>query len=1419
MVSGKTLPGGDPYLQRQNEPSLAMSSRNARHLVAGANDYRTVDIPGLPDGSETGDSWLSLFKSFDGGETWQSTLIPGYPQDTSPQGLASPLHGYTAGADPVVRAGTHGLFYYSGIVFNRVTNQSRLHVSTLIDLNNKENGDVATARDPIQFAGTVAVDTGNSGQFLDKPWLAVDIPRAGARTRTFNVGGVSQTVPCGNVYLAWAEFVGSQHTKILVSRSQDCGLTWSTGTKVSEGNLVNQGASVTVGPDGTVYVVWRRFATSSEGDAILFVKSTDCGDKFSKPAVIAPASGSMFLPFDQASNPLQSPYLTAFRTNSYPTIAASANGRVHVAWAQRPAPGGFARIVMAVSTNGGTTWSAPAAVDDGPLTDDTGGSFDRGHQFMPALTSRAGRLMLLYYDTRLDHTAGKFEPTQPYPDNQGRFYLETREPVGQADLDADAVHTPTVDDANLTERRHTIDVRLAQLNLCTPGASFATARASRAPFGVADFLKGEVQQLKFNPPNLPLFGLGKIPFVGDYIDIAGSDFTVDAAGNWSFNSACGLAPVFQAAWTSNEDVKPPPDGIWANYTPVGKPGCDPDRVGMRNQNVYSGRVTEGLLVSSPQTAKPLKPFDGTQASVRAFVVLVQNLNDTQRTFRLHVANQPAGGKASFIKWTLDGPAFSDLDVDIGPGSGVSRPVFATSTDPSATIRVEVTETSGGGLAGFVVLNADPTNVPLSDPDGGPAGVNTVEIYTPSVSNPSVYNPSVYNPSVSNPSVSNPSVYNPSVYNPSVSNPSVYNPSVSNPSVYNSTEANPSVSNPSVYNSALVNAPISDASYAVTNGGNTAASYRVQLVGDSTAVLPGRLQLLVTKNQLSPTSDGCSLVETAQSTVLANVANPPIVAPGTSLGPELEDSAVTNTTFSLRPGETGYVTLRGPYSLAQMGMIASAVAPAVIPHPTDPSNPEYTAPLAITSNGTLPEATFGVPYSADLAVFGGQTPYVLSASGLPAGLVVGGGFISGTPAEAGTFTPTVVVTDAAQPMGTTVTRSFSLTVAKVASATSVASSASSAVFGQPVTFTATVTGPMGAGSPTGTVTFFDGSTSLGSATLAGGQAALSTSSLAIGSHPVTAQYAGDQNHLGSTSAGLLQTVSQAATTTAITDDAPDPSFVGHAVTVSVSVSVAGPGAGAPSGTVTVTDGTVSCVVSNLTATTPATGSCSLTFATAGTKALTAVYSGSGDHAGSTSASAAHTVIDAATTTTLTSARNPSAFCQPVTFTATVTGPAGAGVPTGTVTFKDGNTALGTVPLNGSGGAALTTSGLSRGTHTITAVYSGGGGLAGSTSAPLVQTVGKAATTTTLTSSPNPSLYCKKVTFTAAVTGPAGAGTPTGTVTFKKGSTPIGTGTLNASGVATFSTTSLPRGRYSITAVYGGSSAFEGSTSAPVTQTVN
>ena len=117
MVSGTELPGGDPWLQRQNEPSVAVSTRNPLHLLAGANDYRTVDmafsegnLPGKAQGAMAGDAWVGVYKSFDGGESWASDLIPGFPQDNSAVGAASPLKSFSTAADPIVRAGTNGLF-------------------------------------------------------------------------------------------------------------------------------------------------------------------------------------------------------------------------------------------------------------------------------------------------------------------------------------------------------------------------------------------------------------------------------------------------------------------------------------------------------------------------------------------------------------------------------------------------------------------------------------------------------------------------------------------------------------------------------------------------------------------------------------------------------------------------------------------------------------------------------------------------------------------------------------------------------------------------------------------------------------------------------------------------------------------------------------------------------------------------------------------------------------------------------------------------------------------------------------------------------------------------------------------------------------------------------------------------------------
>jgi hypothetical protein len=152
-------------------------------------------------------------------------------------------------------------------------------------------------------------------------------------------------------------------------------------------------------------------------------------------------------------------------------------------------------------------------------------------------------------------------------------------------------------------------------------------------------------------------------------------------------------------------------------------------------------------------------------------------------------------------------------------------------------------------------------------------------------------------------------------------------------------------------------------------------------------------------------------------------------------------------------------------------------------------------------------------------------------------------------------------------------------------------------------------------------------------------------------------------------------------------------------------------------------------------------------------------------------------------------------------------------TGTVTFKDGGTTLGTGTL-GSGTATYSTSSLSVSSHSITAVYGGDTNYNTSTSSTLTQTVNKAATSVVLASNSNPSTYGGSVTFTATMT-PSAA---TGTVTFKDGGTTLGTGTLS-SGTTTYSTSALKPGRHSITAVYGGDTNYNTSTSSTLTQTVN
>jgi FtsP/CotA-like multicopper oxidase with cupredoxin domain len=387
-----------------------------------------------------------------------------------------------------------------------------------------------------------------------------------------------------------------------------------------------------------------------------------------------------------------------------------------------------------------------------------------------------------------------------------------------------------------------------------------------------------------------------------------------------------------------------------------------------------------------------------------------------------------------------------------------------------------------------------------------------------------------------------------------------------------------------------------------------------------------------------------------------------------------------------------------------------------------------------------------------------------------------------------------------------------TVNKTATATVVVSSLNPSTVGNTVTFTATVS----PSTATGTVLFtVDGGTT--SVPLSAGQASISTSGLGIGAHAVVATYSGDAAFLGSTSPTLTQTVGSAlrATTTIVTSNRSPAANLGQSITFTATVRPV-TGTGTPTGTVRFNIDGVN-VGGVLTMNAQGRATYSTAALSAGNHNVIATYSGSAIFGGGGSATFVQMVRQAASTTVLTSNRNPSVSGQTVTFTARVT-PAAA---TGTVLFRlDGATVGGPVTLDATGRATLVTSTLVVGSHTVSVAYSGNVNYLLSFSANLTHTVNKATSRTVVLSSGSPATRGATVVFTATVTARApGAGIPAGTVQFRVDGVNSGPAlTLNPSGQAAYATSTLPVGRHTVSAVYAGNVSFLTSTSATIAQRI-
>jgi hypothetical protein len=448
---------------------------------------------------------------------------------------------------------------------------------------------------------------------------------------------------------------------------------------------------------------------------------------------------------------------------------------------------------------------------------------------------------------------------------------------------------------------------------------------------------------------------------------------------------------------------------------------------------------------------------------------------------------------------------------------------------------------------------------------------------------------------------------------------------------------------------------------------------------------------------------------------------------------------TAFTTSTAPGIT-YVISAPAATPTATALAASPASPA-----TAGTTVNFTATVTPTAAGTVQFKDGATNLGSPVTVSGGQALFSTTTLSVATHTITAVFSPTDTAAFTGSTSPGITyVINAAPAQNTTTTLG--------------ASPASPVMAGLPVTFTATVS-PSAAGS----VQFKDGTIALGSpATVSAGQATLTTSTLSVATHSITAVFTATDPAAfnGSTSAPLPFTISPApaqSTSTTLTANPTSPVTAGTSVTFTATVSPAA------AGTVQFKDG-----AANLgPAATVSAGQASMTTSslTVASHSITAVFTPTDPSAflGSTSPPMTYVVNSPATTTATALSANPAspaASGMAVTFTANVTPAAAAG----TVQFMDGATALGT-PQTVSGGQATTsTSTLSVATHSITAVFTptDAAAFSGSTSTPLPYVITGQTTTNlgSLSFTPVTGLDTTPLLLTTHSTG-ASPGCPTGT----------------------------------------------------------
>ena len=290
-VSNYTAVTGTPYTDdaltecsrargRQNEPSVAVDPRNPSVVVGSSNDYCAVYDDGVDaDGAPlpTGPVWLGYYRSENGGSSFQSSLVPGYPGDTSPYAARAQVRTASAG-DPVLAWDGDGrLFAGSESSDDPAGSPKGFGDVWVATYENPGGVNGSHANDGKEFRRSVIVNKGSSapnynGVFNDKTAIAAD-RTSNAATR-------------GNVYFAWSRFTGSGGSNIYVVRSTDHGATFSGPKLLTTSENDIQDPDIAINGDGTVTVTWDSSTAKSAQDRVRYAVSTDGGATFSKPSTL-----------------------------------------------------------------------------------------------------------------------------------------------------------------------------------------------------------------------------------------------------------------------------------------------------------------------------------------------------------------------------------------------------------------------------------------------------------------------------------------------------------------------------------------------------------------------------------------------------------------------------------------------------------------------------------------------------------------------------------------------------------------------------------------------------------------------------------------------------------------------------------------------------------------------------------------------------------------------------------------------------------------------------------------------------------------------------------------------------------------------------------------------------------------------------